>query len=78
MSDPRPAPGDAGTQPGSGPDVADADEFAKMQAVMRVSESTAKAGSARNLRSPTQNPALAPEARPDRRTAPSTKPGTEA
>ena len=44
MSDPSPAPGGAGTQPGSGPDMADADELAKMQAVMRASEKHREGG----------------------------------
>ena len=39
MTDPRPAPGDAGDQRGGEPDVADTDEIAaKMEAVMRVQE----------------------------------------
>ena len=38
MSDPSPTPGDSDTQPASEPDLADADEFDKMQAVMRASE----------------------------------------
>jgi hypothetical protein len=38
MSEGVPAPGDAGDQGGSEPDVADADEFAKMRAVMRAQE----------------------------------------
>ena len=38
MSDRTPAPGDAEDQPGTEPDVADTDEFAKMRAVMRAQE----------------------------------------
>jgi hypothetical protein len=44
MSDPSPAPGDAEAQPNSEPDVADADEFAKMRAVMRASEKHREGG----------------------------------
>ncbi len=44
MSDRRPAPEDAGDQRGSEPDVADADEFAKMRAVMRASEKHREGG----------------------------------
>jgi hypothetical protein len=44
MSDPGLAPGDAEAQPNSKPDIADADKFAKMRAVMRASESTARVG----------------------------------
>jgi hypothetical protein len=38
MSDRVPGPEDTDGQPGSEPDVADTDEFAKMQAVMRAQE----------------------------------------
>jgi hypothetical protein len=44
MSDRVPAPGDADDQPGSEPDVADADEFAKMRAVMRAQEKHREGG----------------------------------
>jgi hypothetical protein len=44
MSDRSPAPGDAGAQPSSEPGLADADEFAKMQAVMRASEKHREGG----------------------------------
>jgi hypothetical protein len=44
MSDRVPAPGDAGDQPGNEPDVADADEFAKMRAVMRAQETHREGG----------------------------------
>jgi hypothetical protein len=44
MSDGVPAAGDAGDQPGSAPDVADADEFAKMRAVMRAQEKHREGG----------------------------------
>ena len=45
MTDPRPAPGDAGDQGGSEPDVADDDEIAaKMEAVMRAQEKHREGG----------------------------------
>jgi len=44
MSDRTPAPGDAEDRPGSEPDVADTDEFAKMQAVMRAQEEHREGG----------------------------------
>jgi hypothetical protein len=44
MSDRVPAPGDADDQPGSEPDVADDDEFAKMRAVMRAQEEHREGG----------------------------------
>jgi hypothetical protein len=44
MSDRVPAPGDADDQPGSEPDVADTDEFAKMRAVMRAQEEHREGG----------------------------------
>jgi hypothetical protein len=44
MSDRVPAPGDADDQPGSEPDVADTDEFAKMRAVMRAQETHREGG----------------------------------
>jgi hypothetical protein len=44
MTDRVPAPGDADDQPGSAPDVADADEFAKMRAVMRAQEKHREGG----------------------------------
>jgi hypothetical protein len=44
MSDRVLAPGDADDQPGSEPDVADTDEFAKMRAVMRAQEEHREGG----------------------------------
>jgi hypothetical protein len=44
MTDRVPAPGDADDQPASAPDVADADEFAKMRAVMRAQEKHREGG----------------------------------
>ncbi len=44
MSDHTPAPGDAGDEHDSEHDLADADEFAKMQAVMRASEKHREGG----------------------------------
>ena len=44
MSERVPAAGDADDQPGSTPDGADADEFAKMRAVMRAQEEHREGG----------------------------------
>jgi len=44
MSDRRPAPEDAGDQPGSEPDMSDTAEFARMRAVMRASEKHREGG----------------------------------
>ena len=61
MSNRIPAAGNADDQRGSEPDMSATDEFAKMRAVMRASESTGKAGWIQNSRSRTQIPALTPE-----------------
>ena len=44
MSEHRPPPEEAGDQRGSGPDMPDAAEFAKMRAVMRASEKHREGG----------------------------------
>jgi hypothetical protein len=44
MSDRIPAPGDANDQAGSEPEVANENEIAKMQAVMRASEKHREGG----------------------------------
>jgi hypothetical protein len=44
MNERMPAPEDAGHQPGSGSDLSDTDEFAKMRAVMRASEKHREGG----------------------------------
>jgi hypothetical protein len=44
MSDRTPAPGDAEDEPGTEPDAADTDEFAKMRAVMRAQETHREGG----------------------------------
>jgi len=44
MNERMPAPGDAGDQRGSGSDLSDTDEFAKMRAVMRASEKHREGG----------------------------------
>jgi hypothetical protein len=44
MNERMPAPEDADRQPGSGSDLSDTDEFAKMRAVMRASEKHREGG----------------------------------
>jgi hypothetical protein len=52
MSDHTPVPGDASDERGSEPDLTDADEFAKMQAVMRASEKHREGGVDPDLETP--------------------------
>jgi len=57
MTDPRPAPGDAGDQRGSEPDVAETDEIAaKMEAVMRAQEKHREGGVDPELEDPDADP----------------------
>jgi hypothetical protein len=57
MTDPRPAPGDAGHQRGSEPDVAETDEIAaKMEAVMRAQEKHREGGVDPELEDPDADP----------------------
>ena len=56
MSDHTPAPGGASDKPGSEQDLTDADEFAKMQAVMRASEKHREGGVDPELEAPDADP----------------------
>ena len=56
MSDRIPAPGDAGDQRGSEPDLSATDEFAKMRAVMRASEKHREGGVDPDLEVPDADP----------------------
>jgi hypothetical protein len=57
MSDHIPAPGDAGDQPGRETGGNDAEEFAKMEAVMRASEKHREGGIDPELQDPGDDPA---------------------
>jgi hypothetical protein len=56
MSEHTPAPGDASNDRGGEHDPTDADEFAKMQAVMRASEKHREGGVDPDLETPAADP----------------------
>ena len=56
MSEHTPAPGDTSDNRDSEHDLADADEFAKMQAVMRASEKHREGGVDPDLEAPDADP----------------------